>query len=259
MASIGLSQIALGAYYYTSAGQKIGYNQSNTVHSNYYSLNGAKIQQQANSPTNSTGTSDTYQAPGNSTNVNTNPPASNYVIAGTQKIYYNQPSRGSSNYYPVKSASPTGTDSSFNHLQPAKQPQEKPQEQPQDNGTYQLTASELKLIELINQERTKAGLNPLIIDYQLARVARIKAEDMNANNYFSHDSPAYGSPFKMMKNFGISYKAAAENIGKTSSMERAHSGFMNSQEHRENIMNPYYTHIGVGISGNYYVEMFIRK
>jgi uncharacterized protein YkwD len=63
----------------------------------------------------------------------------------------------------------------------------------------------------------------------------------------------------MMKDFGITYKSAAENIAKTSSVDRAHTGFMNSEGHRQNILNPGYTHIGVGISGSYYTEMFIRK
>ncbi|MDD3297646.1 MAG: CAP domain-containing protein, partial [Firmicutes bacterium] len=90
-------------------------------------------------------------------------------------------------------------------------------------------------------------------------VARIKSEDMRTNNYFSHTSPTYGSPFQMMKDFGITYRSAAENIAKTSSVDRAHTGFMNSEGHRKNILTPGFTHIGVGISGNYYTEMFISK
>jgi uncharacterized YkwD family protein len=139
-------------------------------------------------------------------------------------------------------------------------PEEKPPvEQPKPGGNYQLSADEQKLIQLVNQERTKAGLKPLAIDYELARVARIKSQDMEANNYFSHDSPTYGSPFQMMKDFGIKFTAAGENIAKTSSVERAHTGLMNSEGHRANILNPNFTHIGVGISGYYYTQMFIRK
>lgn len=139
-----------------------------------------------------------------------------------------------------------------------KQPEPKP-EQPQQPGTHQLTADELKLINLINSERTKAGLKPLAIDYNLSRVARIKSEDMRANNYFSHTSPTYGSPFQMMKDFGITYRSAAENIARTYSVDSAHTGFMNSEGHRKNILTPGFTHVGVGISGNYYTEMFISK
>jgi len=139
-----------------------------------------------------------------------------------------------------------------------KQPEPKPEE-PQQPGAHQLTADELKLINLINSERTKAGLKPLAIDYNLSRVARIKSEDMRANNYFSHTSPTYGSPFQMMKDFGITYRSAAENIARTYSVDSAHTGFMNSEGHRKNILTPGFTHVGVGISGNYYTEMFISK
>ena len=142
--------------------------------------------------------------------------------------------------------------------QPEPEPQPEPQP-PQNPGSYQLTSDEQKLISLINSERIKMGLNPLKVDYELSRVARIKSEDMRTNNYFSHTSPTYGSPFQMMKDFGITYRGAGENIARTSSVDRAHTGFMNSEGHRNNILNANFTHIGVGISGNYYTEMFISK
>lgn len=82
---------------------------------------------------------------------------------------------------------------------------------------------------------------------------------MYDNNYFSHDSPTYGSPFDMMTKFGIKYSGAAENIAKNSSVAAAHNAFMRSQGHKENILNPIYTHIGVGIYNGYYTQMFIRK
>ncbi|HZK37368.1 MAG TPA: CAP domain-containing protein, partial [Clostridia bacterium] len=89
--------------------------------------------------------------------------------------------------------------------------------------------------------------------------AALKSRDMYDNNYFSHDSPTYGSPFDMMTKFGIKYSGAAENIAKNSSVAAAHNAFMNSQGHRDNILNPIYTHIGVGIYKGYYTQMFIRK
>ena len=82
---------------------------------------------------------------------------------------------------------------------------------------------------------------------------------MHDNKYFSHTSPTYGSPFDMMKKFGIQYRSAAENIARTSSVESAHNGFMNSEGHRNNIMNPRFTHIGIGIYNGYYTQMFIQK
>ena len=78
----------------------------------------------------------------------------------------------------------------------------------------QIKEYEQEVIRLVNVERTKQGLKELKYDWELARVARYKSEDMRDNNYFSHNSPVYGSPFDMMKNFGINYKAAGENIAK---------------------------------------------
>ena len=73
---------------------------------------------------------------------------------------------------------------------------------------------EQEVVRLVNVERAKAGLSPLTSDWELARVAKYKSQDMHDKNYFSHTSPTYGSPFDMMKSFGISYKSAGENIAK---------------------------------------------
>ncbi|QUH26697.1 CAP domain-containing protein [Serpentinicella alkaliphila] len=145
---------------------------------------------------------------------------------------------------------------------PATQPQAPVQQQPQQNvsnARHSLTANEVKLVELVNSARANAGLAPLAIDVDLSYVARVKSQDMHDNKYFSHTSPTYGSPFDMMKKFGIQYRSAAENIARTSSVESAHNGFMNSEGHRKNIMNPRFTHIGIGIYNGYYTQMFIQK
>lgn len=128
-----------------------------------------------------------------------------------------------------------------------------------------LSAQEKQLVDLINSERTSRGLSPLAIDENLSKVARIKAEDMRDNNYFSHTSPTYGSPFDMMKQFGISYNTAAENIALNSDVVSAHYALMNSSGHRENILNPYFNKVGVGVvtnstgNGVIVVEMFINQ
>ena len=69
---------------------------------------------------------------------------------------------------------------------------------------------------MINAKRKEAGLSALKIDNELQNVARVKSKDLVDNNYFSHNSPVYGSPFEMMKSFGITYKAAGENIARKS-------------------------------------------
>ena len=124
------------------------------------------------------------------------------------------------------------------------------------------TAFEAEVVHLVNQRRAEHGLKPLIQDWQLSRVARYKSQDMKDLGYFSHTSPTYGSPFQMMKSFGISYRTAGENIAKGyASPEAVVNAWMNSPGHRANILNSTYTHIGVGYvpSGNYWTQMFISK
>jgi len=126
----------------------------------------------------------------------------------------------------------------------------------------QTTSLEDQVVQLVNNERTSRGLNPLSSNWELARVARIKSEDMYRNNYFSHQSPVYGSPFDMLRNFGISFSAAGENIayGQTTAQSVMNS-WMNSSGHRANILNSNFTQIGVGYfnAGTpYWTQLFIR-
>mgnify|MGYP003291741180 CR=1 FL=1 len=119
---------------------------------------------------------------------------------------------------------------------------------------------ENEVIRLVNEIRVKNGLNTLEADWELSRVARYKSQDMRENNYFSHTSPVYGTPFQMIKNFGISYRSAAENIAKGQKTPQAVvNAWMNSSGHRANILNASYKKIGVGyvVSGNYWTQMFI--
>ena len=123
-----------------------------------------------------------------------------------------------------------------------------------------ISSYEKEVVRLVNEIRVKNGLNPLTEDWELSRVARYKSQDMKNNNYFSHTSPTYGSPFNMMKSFGISYKTAAENIAKGQATPQAVvNAWMNSAGHRANILNSSFTKIGVGYvkSGNYWTQMFI--
>lgn len=124
---------------------------------------------------------------------------------------------------------------------------------------------ELQVVKLVNQERAKAGLSPLQLDKDLSHVARVKSADMRDNQYFAHDSPTYGSPFEMMDRFGVSYRYAGENIAAGQrSPEAVMEAWMNSPGHRQNIMNPNYTHIGVGyVSGgsyqHYWTQQFVGR
>lgn len=136
-----------------------------------------------------------------------------------------------------------------------------------NSGTSQITtmnSDEREVFELINKQRTNNGLKALTVDNEVQRVARIKAQDMVNNNYFSHTSPTYGSPFDMMKSFGISYKTAGENIAGNSTNNGAVTAWMNSSGHRANILNSSFNYTGIGVVsspkyGKMYVQMFIGK
>ena len=122
---------------------------------------------------------------------------------------------------------------------------------------------ELEVIRLVNIERQKEGLQPLKENPELSRIAKIKSQEMKDKGYFSHTSPTYGSPFDMMKSFGITYTAAGENIARGQKTPAAVvQGWMNSSGHRRNIMNPNFTEIGIGCvtggNGPYWTQMFIR-
>jgi len=105
------------------------------------------------------------------------------------------------------------------------------------------------VIDLVNKERAVAGLNALTENGELDKVATLKSEDMAKLGYFSHTSPTYGSPFDMLTQFGINYTAAGENIAYgQSTPEEVMNGWMNSQGHKDNILNKNFTQIGVGIA-----------
>ena len=123
-----------------------------------------------------------------------------------------------------------------------------------------VTAFEQEVVKLVNQTRKANGLKELTVNWELARVARYKSQDMHDKRYFSHTSPTYGSPFTMMKNFGITYRTAGENIAMGYTTPRSvFDGWMNSPGHRANILNAGYRQIGVGFfeEGYYWTQMFI--
>ncbi|MGO0905791.1 CAP domain-containing protein [Clostridioides difficile] len=132
-----------------------------------------------------------------------------------------------------------------------------------DSTTGNFSAYQKEVVDLVNVDRSKAGLNPLTLDADVSNVATKKSQDMIDNNYFAHNSPTYGSPFDMLKKFGISYKTAGENIamGQKTPKEVVNA-WMNSEGHRKNILNPNYSKIGVGVaqkSGGsiYWTQIFV--
>lgn len=127
-----------------------------------------------------------------------------------------------------------------------------------------LTREEEKLLDLINRERSKKHLPPLKVDAQLTRVARLKSEDMLENGYFGHSSPTYGKLGDMLKEEGIQYRYAAENIGRGGTVENVHGMMMDSSVHRNAILGRRYTLVGLGVvrtsrGGVIVTEIFVGR
>ncbi len=138
---------------------------------------------------------------------------------------------------------------------------QKPASTPAVSGDY--AAFQKRVVELVNAERAKNGLKPLTMNAQVNKTATLKSQDMAKLGYFDHNSPTYGSPFDMMKKYGISYRTAGENIamGQTTP-EQVMKGWMNSPGHRANILKASFTQIGVGVAKNssgrlYWTQQFI--
>lgn len=171
-----------------------------------------------------------------------------------------------------KEDSTTGNNDNKPVEKPAEKPVNKPADKPVDKPSNNNPGSKLddvnsiekEVVRLVNIEREKNGLKALEIDAELSKVARTKSKDMADKGYFSHTSPTYGSPFDMMKKFGIKYSYAGENIAKGQpTAESVVKAWMNSEGHRANILSKNFTKIGVGYYKDsngtpYWTQMFIR-
>ena len=151
---------------------------------------------------------------------------------------------------PTESADPTDSTAAPTEAAPSAEPEE---------DINSVSAFEKEVITLVNTIRHENGLGYLRADAQLCRIARMKSQDMREKGYFSHTSPTYGSPFDMLRQFGVSYRTAGENIAMGYRTPQAVvDGWMNSPGHRANILNENYTSIGVGYiaEGNYWTQLF---
>ncbi len=133
-----------------------------------------------------------------------------------------------------------------------------------NNSTTSSNANINTILSLINNARKANGLTPYTLDKALTNVAQIKADDMVKNNYFSHTSSSYGSPFEMMQGFGISYKSAGENIAGNPSITDAVNSWLASSTHKTNLLSKNFNYIGIGLAksntyGYIIVAMFIQK
>ena len=127
-----------------------------------------------------------------------------------------------------------------------------------------LTQDEQSLLKLVNKARKDAGVEALTFDKELMKIARMKAKDMVDNGYFSHQSPTYGSPFDMMRQFSNVFKTAGENIAGNQTVDGAFKAWMGSEGHKKNILNNSFNLTGIGIEtsktyGKILVQQFIGQ
>lgn len=118
---------------------------------------------------------------------------------------------------------------------------------------------ERQIFDLTNALRRREGLGVLRWHEAAAGVARGHSQDMLENNFFAHDSPARGTLVERFKRAGISYRAVGENLAYGyGDAPSAHEGWMNSAGHRANILEEDWTHLGVGVAGQYFTQNFLR-
>lgn len=125
-----------------------------------------------------------------------------------------------------------------------------------------MTQDEKEVIDLVNEYRNQNGLENLISVKDLEIITRTKARDLESNNYFSHTSPILGTPFEMLKQNGIGYEIAGENLAGNTTSKRAVEAWINSKSHKENILNKNYKYTGVAVVesqtyGKIFVQIFI--
>jgi uncharacterized protein YkwD len=106
---------------------------------------------------------------------------------------------------------------------------------------------EANMLVLLNEERRADGLPPLQADPEVADVARAHSRDMFARGYFSHITPQGEDPFDRMRDSGLRFRAAGENVALARTLPIAHQGLMDSPGHRANILRPHFGRVGIGI------------
>ncbi|RXY99390.1 hypothetical protein DMO16_06725 [Fictibacillus sp. S7] len=118
---------------------------------------------------------------------------------------------------------------------------------------------EKQILDLTNVIRKDHGLTPLKWDAKTAKVAYLHSREMARLDYFSHTSPKAGDLSDRLKDGGVSYNEAGENIAaQYTDGLAAVGGWLNSQGHREAMLNENYTELGVGVYDSYYTQNFIK-
>ena len=128
-----------------------------------------------------------------------------------------------------------------------------------NGGGNRSESQEMQILKLVNEAREKEGLQPLKYNDKVAAVAQLRADEMNKNKYFEHERPNHTSWVTAYQELGVDYTIAAENIARGFSQpETVVAAWMASEGHRKNILNPRIEYMGIGISGYYYAQEFIK-
>ena len=162
------------------------------------------------------------------------------------------------------SSAPAGSSSSLSNpnVQPSRPASSKPPVSSSRPGSTNLSYT-AQVVELVNEERQKAGLDPLTVSPKAASAAQVSAKELEIS--FAHTRPNGSSFFTALTEQGVKYRGAGENIawGQKTPVQ-VMQGWMNSSGHRANILNADFTGIGVGYykngaGTNYWVQLFIRE
>lgn len=108
-------------------------------------------------------------------------------------------------------------------------------------------AVEKKMLTMVNAERAKVGAPALKMEAKITAVARAHSRDMFMRRYFSHYTPEGTDAGDRLSDGGVNYTVAGENLAYSPDVETAHTGLMNSPEHKKNILDPQFERIGIGI------------
>ena len=127
-----------------------------------------------------------------------------------------------------------------------------------------LSQDEQIFFNLINNKRMENNLPKFEIDQTLLNIARLKCQDLVSNNYLSHTSPTYGNIYQMLQNNNYNYSNASENIIRSINADTAINNLMNSEPHKNNILNQNFNYTGISVINNLegkkiFVQIFVAK
>lgn len=130
---------------------------------------------------------------------------------------------------------------------------------------YEYQGPEAELVSLINKERELGGIPPLIVDWEIARLARYKSEEMKNHGLFDHESLVYGNPAQLLERFHIQFCRAGANIAMgQDTPQEVMDAWHGSTGHKANLINPDFTRAGVGLAQDengilYWTLMLVMK